>query len=86
MSPLLVGWLVVLVVLAPTVWALWPRKKPRLYVLATNTFGMKRWLAEDGSLVSVPQRAHHVPLEQAERLARVPTCSPIIDWIIEDAV
>lgn len=66
-------------------WAWLSGRKPKLYVVATSTFGMKRWLAEDGSLVSVPQRAHRVPWEQADRIARVPTCSPIIDWIIEDA-
>jgi hypothetical protein len=58
--------------------------KPKLYVVGTNTFGMKRWLSENG-LVSAPRRAKQMTRDEANRFVAVPTCSPIIDWTIEDA-
>jgi hypothetical protein len=60
--------------------------KAKLYVLSTKTFGMTKWLAEDGVLVAVPQLAEKMSKERADRIARTPACSPIIDWVVEVAL
>jgi hypothetical protein len=58
---------------------------PKLYVVTTNTFGAKRWQGPGGGLVSDIDRAERMPLERAQRFVRIPTCSPIVDWAIEEA-
>lgn len=56
----------------------------KLYVLSTDTYGPKRWHGPEG-LVTSAERALQMTHKEVCRVAMIPTCSPIIEWMIEEA-